>query len=127
MFTQDDSVVEELVAKLEASLRPEMENARTSHYSIKLLEDAQQFANVDIDGEGRLGEHRKQGVVATRTRQQMLNLDKVDSDGTIPQRVDPKYDLNGDVAWWIRHISDSRETDSGEVEFLVISEPDNVD
>jgi hypothetical protein len=110
---------------LEPILRQEMKHPRLPH-SKTLFVKAQKIADLDIDGDGRLGEDRKPGVVASRTRQQLRNQDKLDSDGTIPRRVSAKYDLNGDLAWYIESITASRESKSDDgvygVEFLVKTE-----
>jgi len=65
----------------------------------------------DIVGEGRIEGIRKPTVVASRTRQGLKNMAKVDIDGTIPKRKLPKYDFNGDLAWYIDTISASRPSD----------------
>ena len=58
-----------------------------------------EWAMLDIDGEGRLGEDRKPGVVASRTRQSTRNLSKMDAFGVIPKEVSPKYNIDGDLCW----------------------------
>jgi hypothetical protein len=87
---------------------------------------AQVAANLDVHGEGRLGEDKKPGQVSSRTRQQVRTLDKLSADGTIPERESPKYDLSGDLAWSISSIEKSREVvvdGSPSVEFLVKAGP----
>jgi hypothetical protein len=107
--------------KLERILQSEMTHERPSSYSIRLFKDAQKVVGLHIDGDGRLGEDRKPGIVASRTRLQIRNLEKIDSDGTVTEETFPKYDLNGDLAWMVDSISASRETDEGisGLEFLV--------
>lgn len=107
--------------KLEHILQAEMTHERPTNYSIRLFKDAQKVVGLHIDGDGRLGEDRKPGIVASRTRLQIRNLEKIDSDGTITEETFPKYDLNGDLAWMVDGISASRETDEGisGLEFLV--------
>jgi len=93
--------------------------------SVKSLRDAQRTAKLDIIGEGRLGEDRQPGIVATRTRQQKRNFEMVDPDGILPPRVVPKYSLSGDLAWHIFQISSSRQSEESiyGVQFLVKSAP----
>jgi hypothetical protein len=66
-------------------------------------------------------------VVASRTRAQIRNLDKITFEGTIPEREIPKYDLDGELAWYINDIAASREADADcgipSVEFKVSCEP----
>ncbi len=66
-------------------------------------------AKLDIHGEGRLSEDKKPGQISSRTRQQVRNVEKMTADGTIPNRVSPKYDLNGDLTWVISAVEESRE------------------
>ena len=62
-------------------------------------------------------------VVASRTRGQLQNVNKLNPDGTLPQSEIPKYDLNGDFAWYIVDILASREVTADEgipsVEFKI--------
>jgi hypothetical protein len=69
---------------------------------------AQRGAMLDIWGDGRLGEDKKPSVVASRTRNQLRKLETLDDEGTIPKSVISKYDADGDLAWSIRGIMDSR-------------------
>jgi hypothetical protein len=88
--------------------------------------DAQVETRLDIHGEGRLSKDVKPGLVSSRTRQQVRNLDKMAEDGTIPTREAPKYDLNGDLTWIIRSIEKSRAAaveGIRSVEFLVKGGP----
>jgi hypothetical protein len=88
------------VAKLEPSLRDQMKKPRgTTPYILETLLIAQREATLDVHGEGRLGEDKKPGVVASRTRHQLRKLETLTDDGTIPKRVIPKYDADGDLAW----------------------------
>ena len=57
------------------------------------------WARLDIHGEGRLGEDRKPGVVASRTRQSTKNLSKLDAFGVIPKENPSKYNIVGDLSW----------------------------
>jgi len=74
-----------------------------------------------------LSEDKKPGVIASRTRQQVRDVDKLGADGTRPERKTPKYDLNGDLAWNILEVTASRESISDDgasgVEFKVTCVP----
>jgi hypothetical protein len=77
-----------------------------------------------------LSEDKKPGLISSRTRQQVRNVDKLTADGTIPAREIPKYDLNGDLAWSITAVENSREAVSDgiqSVEFLVTAGPPHGD
>ena len=58
-----------------------------------------EWANLDIDGEGRLGDDRKPGFIASRTRQSTKNFSRVDALGVIPKDTSPKYNIDGDLSW----------------------------
>jgi hypothetical protein len=49
--------------------------------------------------------------------------------GTMPKRETPKYDLNGDLAWYVQRIDDSRKVESDDggpsVEFRVKCLPES--
>jgi len=57
------------------------------------------WASLDIDGDGRLSEDRKPGVVASRTRQATKNLSTMDAFGVIPKDACPKYSIDGELSW----------------------------
>ncbi|KAH6715395.1 hypothetical protein BKA61DRAFT_352735 [Leptodontidium sp. MPI-SDFR-AT-0119] len=98
-----------------------MAKPRTGHYNLKLFQQAQESADLHVHGEGRLSEDKKPGIISSRTRSQKAK--SISADGIQPPRDDPKYDLNGFLAWCIEKILDSRETgcDDGSagVEFKV--------
>jgi hypothetical protein len=56
-------------------------------------------------------------------------VDKVTDQGTMPKRKTPKYDLNGDLAWYVLGVEESRkvlEDDGGSsVEFRVKCYPES--
>lgn len=87
----------------------------------RYVREAIAAAKLDIDGEGRLGEDRKPYLVSSRTRQQVKALKNVDADGTLPARVNQRYDLSGDFGWYVIGITDSRQSsdESFPVDFLV--------
>lgn len=86
--------------------REEVSQSLISRYAQK----ARTVANLDIDGEGRLGEDRKPTMVASRTRQQRRLLGNIDANGLLPTRDQQKYDMNGDFVWNIGQILDSRQS-----------------
>ena len=67
-------------------------------------------------------------MVSSRTRQGVRDVAKVADDGTLPSRRVPKYDLNGDLAWWVYKIDDVREVGSSDdivsVEFKISCGPE---
>jgi hypothetical protein len=81
----------------------------TIRYNLTKFSQAQMEAKLDVHGEGRLSEDKKPGQISSRTRQQVRNVEKMTADGTIPTRVSPKYDLNGDLTWLINAVEESRE------------------
>lgn len=98
----DEHVLRSKVCResLESALRKAMavekdETYRPSKHFPLVLE----YAKLDIDGEGRLGDDRKPGVIASRTRQGTKNLSKVDVFGVLPTRVRPKYNIDGELTW----------------------------
>jgi hypothetical protein len=56
-------------------------------------------------------------------------VDKLTDQGTMPRRETPKYDLNGDLAWYVLRVEDSRKvlSDDGgsSVEFRVRCYPES--
>jgi hypothetical protein len=77
-----------LIDKLEPILKAEMKQPRgTSKYNLEAFLAAQRETNLDIHGDGRLGEDKKPGLIASRTRNQLRNLGNLNDDGTIPKRV----------------------------------------
>jgi len=92
-------------------------------YSHEQLRKAMLFANLDIHGEGRLGEDKKPGVISSRTRQGLRNAESVAVDGTFPVRKTPKYDMNGDLTLRTNGVEDVREViamdGTTSIEFLV--------
>ena len=51
-------------------------------------------------GRGRLGPDKKP-TVSSRTRNQLKNAEKADKYGIIPQRQQPKYDVTGELVWYV--------------------------
>jgi hypothetical protein len=80
-------------------------------YNLTKFSQAQVEAKLDVHGEGRLSEDKRPGQISSRTRQQVRNVEKMTADGTIPTRVPPKYDLNGDLTWIIYAVEESREAE----------------
>ena len=118
--------MERLCKQLEPLLEERMALSRSKTYNLTKFRQAQLAAKLDVHGEGRLSKDKKPGQVSSRTRQQVRNVDNMTADGTIPHRDSPKYDLNGDLAWVITAIEQSREAVLGgiqSVEFLVKGGP----
>jgi hypothetical protein len=84
-------------------------NLREPSFKPDLLRRAELLADLHIHGEGRLSNDKKPGIVSSRTRAAARNLEKLDSNGVIPRRDVPRYDLNGDLAWEVLEVKDSRE------------------
>jgi hypothetical protein len=58
-----------LIGKLEPPLKERMKQARgTSKYNLETFLVAQREAKLDVHGDGRLGEDKKPGLIASRTR-----------------------------------------------------------
>ncbi|TAQ88297.1 hypothetical protein B7494_g3405 [Chlorociboria aeruginascens] len=109
-------------AALERVLQAEQTTIRGTNFPHEKFIQAQLLAELDIHGDGRLGIDKKPGIVASRTRAQLRNVDKIKADGTVPKRPVEKFDLNGELAWRVYQIHDSRQIDDGEnqtVEFLL--------
>lgn len=79
---------------------------------------------LDVHGEGRLGEDIKPNVVSSRTRGARQRQKKITEDGLLPGFEAPKYDSSGQLAWSTMDITGSQErfTIDGEprVEFRVV-------
>lgn len=121
-FTSDTThtPTQTLFEKLEPLLRARMTQRRgTSKYHLGTFVKAQREAHLDIHGEGRLGEDKRPGIVASRTRQQLRNLASIGEDGTVPKRIISKYDSNGEIAWHVAEILDARKSSPDGVEFQV--------
>ncbi|KAL2068286.1 hypothetical protein VTL71DRAFT_16384 [Oculimacula yallundae] len=88
---------------------------RTGDFDRKLFELSRVRAGLDVEGEGRISGDRKPGVVASRTRSGIAAYKAISADGVLPIRENPKYDLNGILAWDIEKILKCREvpTDKG--------------
>jgi len=87
-----------LIRKLETGLRERMKEPRgTTKYSKKNLLMAQQYADLDLHGDGRLGEDKKPSVVSSRTRGQLRKSERIAEDGTIVPTAIAKYDNEGDL------------------------------
>ncbi|KAH8683146.1 hypothetical protein BGZ60DRAFT_213129 [Tricladium varicosporioides] len=99
---------------LQEALEKHMQEERVISRSALNRFRGQQLASVlDIHGDGRLGEDRKPGVVASRTRSQgRANYDRTDmnSDGTLKTRAEAKYDMDGEYAWKVGGIHSHRIT-----------------
>jgi hypothetical protein len=118
--------MERLRKQLEPLLEERLAMSRSKTYNLTKFRQAQLEAKLDVHGEGRLSKDKKPGQVSSRTRQQVRNVDNMTADGTIPLRDSPKYDLNGDLAWAITAIKQSREAvldGIQSVEFLVKGGP----
>lgn len=58
-----------MVDKVKSALEVQMKLTRgTSKYSLEKYLEAQREAKLDIHGDGRLGEDKKPGIIASRTR-----------------------------------------------------------
>jgi hypothetical protein len=115
-----------LCDEFEALFEEHTKKPRALTYNLEKFRQAQIEANLDVHGEGRLSEDKKPGMVSSRTRHQVRNVNKLKADGTLPERESPKYDLNGDLAWCISTIEKSREVSlngSQSVEFLIKGGP----
>ncbi|KAH8594779.1 hypothetical protein B0O99DRAFT_672786 [Bisporella sp. PMI_857] len=113
--------LEQRAQKIADMLRKEASLPKEPYTQSKNFEKAVSIAGLDIDGDGRLGEDRKPGVVSSRTRGAKKRLSNIDSFGTIPSASAPKYDLVGDLAWEIDtvHASRASDDDTFGVDFLV--------
>lgn len=107
-----DELLKKLKAQLEEGAKIE-EGVKQSRgllkYNHEQLGKAMLFANLDIHGEGRLGEDKKPGLISSRTRQGLRNAKSVAADGTFPVRKTPKYDMNGDLTLRTNGVEDVRE------------------
>ena len=125
-WEREKEQTERLCKQLEPLLKERMAMSRSKTYNLTKFRQAQLVAKLDVHGEGRLSKDKKPGQVSSRTRQQVRNVDNMTADGTIPPRDSPKYDLNGDLAWVITAIEQSREAvleGIQSVEFLVKGGP----
>lgn len=84
----------EILAAEGASVHRVAHNPQSKEYQEAIVK-----ANLFIDGEGRLGEDRKPGVVSSRTRQGRKKL--LDIDGTIPAEQIPQFSSSGELLWAI--------------------------
>ncbi len=85
-----------------------MKLPRRDNYSLGTLRQAELTATLDVHGGGRLSDDKKPGVIASRTRLQTRSALQLREDGTLPKREIPRYDLNGDLAWWIVEVVNCR-------------------
>lgn len=125
-WEQEKERMKKLCKQLEPLLEERMAMSRSKTYNLTKFRQAQLAAKLDVHGEGRLSKDKKPGQVSSRTRQQVRNVDNMTADGTIPLRDSPKYDLNGDLAWTITAIEQSRQAVLGgiqSVEFLAKGGP----
>ncbi|KAH7321672.1 hypothetical protein BKA65DRAFT_512727 [Rhexocercosporidium sp. MPI-PUGE-AT-0058] len=90
-----------------------MAKPRSGVYNLKLFQQAQETASLDIHGEGRLSEDKKPGIISSRTRARKARDIAISADGIRPRRDTPKYDLDGFLAWHIESVLESRMS-SGE-------------
>ena len=97
-YSEESVRFPELFKRLENTLREQMKNKRdTERNNLTALLDAQRSADIDVHGEGRLGEDAKPGVISSRTRGQRSKLGQIAEDGVIPERILEKYDCEGDL------------------------------
>jgi len=61
-----------------------------------------------VYGEGRLNNDKKPGLISSRTRAATRNFEQIDHNGVIPKRATPRYDLNGDLTWYVTRVMDCR-------------------
>ncbi|RDW89585.1 hypothetical protein BP6252_01617 [Coleophoma cylindrospora] len=104
---------ERKIDTLHPSLLEAMAKPRTSiRISTSKLQSAQQVANLDIHGEGRITGDRKPDTVSSRTRQQDWRT--IDNNGVLRPATPPKYSVSGMLAWDVRRILGSRPSISME-------------
>jgi len=100
---------------------------RVNNYSRKIFDRAHLEAHLDVHGGGRLGEDKRPGIVASRTRLQTRNVERLDDDGILPDREVPKYDLDGNLTWHVKLVKDVRSASSEDstsgIEFEVCQPP----
>jgi hypothetical protein len=100
---------DKVLATVTAELQGQSKVERGKNLSLDRLNKARLAADLHVHGEGRLGGDKKPGVIASRTRQQIKNAEKLDADGVIPKTEKPKYAADGELTWWISTIKASRE------------------
>ncbi|KAK0099999.1 hypothetical protein ONS95_013183 [Cadophora gregata] len=83
---------------------------RTGKYNLKVFRQAQEKARLDIDGEGRLSDDKKPGIVSSRTRSRVAKNKSHTPDGVLPPSDAPKYALDGTLAWYVKDVLDCRES-----------------
>jgi hypothetical protein len=101
-----------IVTVLESALRDRMKEPRgKTKYSLATLLKAQREAALDVHGDGRLSEDKKPGIIASRTRHQLRQLETLTDDGRIPRAPLPKYNVDGDLNWIVEEVLASRRSE----------------
>lgn len=90
-------------------LKGQLEKHAAIPINISKLRQAQESANLDVHGEGRLGQDKKPGFISSRTRQGKQRSEILKPDGTVSKRIPSKYTVEGELTWTVHQVIGSRE------------------
>lgn len=96
----------------ESVIGKEITKPRTTQLPRYKLEDLQVHAKLNVFGDGRLGPDVKPGIVASRTRAQLVKQRSMNHLGVFKDATTPKYDLERNLIWRVYEVVTSREITS---------------